>query len=67
MDGKLTHLKLQIAEKLDEILAMFKPGRKISLFVRTPGEPEQDLMITDEKDDGEIVAMIHRSRKRKTI
>lgn len=50
-----------IADHMDEILALFKPGAKITVLVRAPGYPERDLCMTSDELP-EVAAMIERRR-----
>lgn len=47
---------------MSEILSCFKPGRKITVLVRTPGDPEADVCLSDD-DMAEVVAMAERRLK----
>lgn len=53
----------EIAEHLDEIRLLFKPGVKITVLVRTPDYPDRDFMLSDD-DLGEVSAMVGRSAGR---
>jgi hypothetical protein len=48
-----------VSEYMDDIKRLFKPGVKIAVLVRTPGYPERDFMMTDDKIE-ELAAMIER-------
>jgi hypothetical protein len=48
-----------VAGHLDDIKALFKPGIKIAVMVRTPGAPDRDFIMTDDTD-AELIAMINR-------
>lgn len=48
-----------VQDSMDEILAKFKPGARISVLVRTPGKPTADFCMTDD-DLEEVIAMVRR-------
>lgn len=54
------------AEYLDRIARLFKPGKKLTLLVRSPGLPDRDFMLTDDNID-EAIAMLERSKQRKDV
>ena len=47
----------RVQENVDDILALFKPGAKITVVVRHPGYPERDFMMTGDTIDGAIEAL----------
>lgn len=49
----------QVGAHMDKILKLFKPGKKITVLVRSPGFPEQDFCLTDD-EDAEVAAMVAR-------
>lgn len=55
----LDELRDEVAGHMDEIVALFKPGVKITVVVRTPGFPDRDMLMTDD-DLAEVRAMIER-------
>ena len=59
MDSKLQRVGEVVSDHMSAILDEFKPGAKITVLVRRPGEPEQDFMMTSD-DPGEAIAMIER-------
>lgn len=56
---RLKNTSEAVADRMSEILGFFKPGAKITLLVRRPGEPEQDFCLTND-DLTEVTAMIAR-------
>lgn len=54
-----------VAEHMDEILKLFKPGKKITVLVRTPDDPEgrYDFMMGDD-DPQELLNMLARCKAR---
>lgn len=59
MSAKLETARANVAEHMDSILRIFKPGAKITVMVRRPGQPEQDFLMTDD-DLAEAVKLIGR-------
>ena len=57
--SQLAETSQSIAALMDEILSHFKPGRKITVLVRTPDNPDGDFCMTND-DLREIPAMIER-------
>jgi hypothetical protein len=57
----LQHASQRIAGLMDEIVACFKPGVKITVLVRTPDHPNRDFCMTDDNMD-EAIAMLHRRK-----
>ena len=53
----------RVQENVDDILACFKPGAKITVVVRHPGYPERDFVMTGDTLDGAIEAL-QRSKLR---
>ena len=60
---KLADVQERVSIHMDNILALFKPGAKVTVLVRRPDLPEQDFMMTSDTLP-EIVAMIERSKAR---
>lgn len=52
-----------IAGHLDKIEKCFKPGVKMTILVRRPGEPEQDFVMSNDTAEG-IVGILDRSLSR---
>lgn len=61
--ARLIEVRVQIAGYMDEMLTLFKPGAKITVLVRTPGNNEADLLLTNDSME-EIAAMVERSKAR---
>jgi len=45
----LARVKDEVAGHMDQILALWKPARKITVIVRSPGVPDQDFMMTNDE------------------
>jgi hypothetical protein len=58
-DDKLARATEHVSACMDDILTVFKPGSKITVMVRRPGEPTQDFMLTSD-DPLEVRAMLDR-------
>ena len=58
----LEETQAYVADKMDEILSCFKPGRKITVLVRTPDEPTQDFLMTSDDPDQVIAALERRKQ-----
>jgi hypothetical protein len=56
----------RIASMLNEIAVFFKPGIKITFLARVTGNPEGDMLISND-DLGEIRAALQRSETREAI
>lgn len=61
MSTKLEIAQVNVADHMDSILRVFKPGAKITVIVRRPGQPEQDFLMTDD-DLEEVSRLIERRR-----
>lgn len=48
-DDALARATEHVSACTDDILSVFKPGSKITVMVRRPGEPTQDFMLTSEE------------------
>lgn len=61
-DGMLAEASRAIAAHMDAIVALFKPGVKITVVVRTPSHPDgsRDLVMTDDIIDEAVAAMLRR-------
>lgn len=46
---------------MDDMLAHFKPGAKITVIVRRPGKPEADFLMTSD-DLPEVAELIDRRK-----
>jgi hypothetical protein len=47
-DDKLARAQEHVAACMDDILRAFKPGVKITVLVRVPGEPTRDFLMTSD-------------------
>lgn len=59
MSDKLHQAAAEVSSHMDQILRLFKPGRKITVIVRTPGNGEADFLMTDDDLD-EVVGLVQR-------
>lgn len=59
MDDRLQRTSEIVADRMDEIVACFKPCVKITVFVRTPDYPERDFCMTSDEMN-EVIAMAER-------
>lgn len=52
----------RVADHMDKILGYFKPGRKITVLVRSPEHPDgsQDFVLTNDTLDETIAALTIR-------
>jgi hypothetical protein len=57
----LLALEMGLAEALDRIKAMFKPGAKVTVVVRNPGYGDAGVVIGDDDLD-EVIAEIERRK-----
>ena len=55
-------LQFETQDAMNRILAHFKPGRKITILVRSPGEPTQDFCMTNDEME-EVAELVERRRK----
>lgn len=46
---------------------IFKPGTRLTLIARTPGNPDADCLVTIETNLDELTALIERSKAREPI
>lgn len=66
MDSDLVYVRDQVAERMDEILTFFKKPAKITIIVRRPGLPDQDLCMTDDEPQEIIDLMLRRKKEAAT-
>lgn len=62
MSQLLREVQHDVARHMDEILTHFKPGAKITLIVRTPGNDRADFCMTDDAID-DVVALLARRKE----
>lgn len=60
----LENTRVFVSARMNEILSKFKPGTKITVLVRTPGNDEADFVLSDEESFEPVEAMIERTKKR---
>jgi hypothetical protein len=65
----MSTITAQLQERLAGILArhvepVFKPGTKLTIIARTPGNDEADVLVTSERDLSELQALLTRSASR---
>lgn len=61
MSDLLQRAAERVQASMDEILANFKPGAKITVLVRTPDKPTADFCMTSDDLD-EVIAMVQRRK-----
>lgn len=59
MNTRLHDVQTFAAEKLNEIAVCFKPGAKLTLLVRTPGNDNADFCLSND-DLAEAIKALHR-------
>jgi hypothetical protein len=59
----LAEVQDEVAAHMDNMLWLFMPGVKISVFVRTPNESTLDFVMTSEPDLHELTKMIERRER----
>ncbi len=64
----MSDVNVRLNQRLGEILArhvapIFKPGTRLALIARTPGNDEADVLVTDD-DLASLAALIGRSKSR---
>lgn len=59
----LQRVREQCSEYLSRIERLFKPGARLTLIVRRPGDAEQDFMLSSD-DLHEAIAVLERSKMR---
>ena len=57
----LEDLQLDCQDCMDRILGHFKPGRKITVLVRSPDQPTADFCMTND-DLAAVAEMVERRR-----
>lgn len=62
MNADLLRTVGRVEAHMDDILALFKPGAKVTVLVRTPGKPRADFCLTSD-DLSEVAAMIQRRQE----
>lgn len=58
----LSAVQRSVAERMQQITDLFKPGAKITVLVRYPDLPDRDFMMTDD-EPAEAIKMIERRLK----
>jgi hypothetical protein len=61
MSLHLQQVMEEVQDRMDAIVAYFKPGAKITVLVRHPGKPTADFCLTDDDLD-EVAAMVQRRK-----
>lgn len=61
MSTKLENVQEMVAGCMDQMVANFKPGAKITVLIRVPGKDEADFLMTSDDLD-EVVAAIQRRK-----
>ena len=55
-----------VADYMDAIKKVFKPGRRITVIVRSP-DPAQDFIMSDDLIDEAVAALLRRKHDRNTV
>ena len=61
MSDSLKALQFECQDAMDRIIKHFKPGRKITVVVRSPDNPTQDFVMTNDTMEG-AAEVIERRR-----
>ena len=61
MTDALQRTTERVQDSMDEILANFKAGAKITVLVRSPDNPNADFCMTSDNLD-EVIAMVRRRK-----
>jgi hypothetical protein len=61
MTDPLDRVRRRVNDYMIAISGLFRPGVKITVIVRSPGYPDRDFMMTDDKE-AEVLALIERRR-----
>lgn len=60
-------LNAQLGAILDRHVApIFKPGTRLAIIARTPGNDEADVLVTDD-DIASLAALLERSKAREAV
>lgn len=62
-DHAVRLIHARCTQHMEQIAELFKPGAKITLIVRQPGFPEQDVMLSDDTIEG-AAEVLERSKTR---
>ena len=62
MSRRLSEVQQIASAKLEEIAECFKPGAKLTLLVRTPGNDDADFLLTND-DLSEAIKALQRRTK----
>lgn len=62
---------MMLLEKLGAVLAarvapLFKPGTRLAIIARTPGNDLADVLVTDDNIDS-LIALLQRSKAREEV
>jgi len=60
MSADLQLTQAVVSGCMDNILACFKPGAKITVVVRRPGNDDADFLMTNEAELSQVKALIDR-------
>lgn len=61
MNNMKVHLMhAEVSAALERLSTLFKPGMKISFIARLPGNGEADVLIGDDHDADELIALVRR-------
>jgi hypothetical protein len=59
--GPLARVGDEISDHMDAIMQLFKPGAKITVIVRRPGQPGQDFIMSDDELEEAIACLRRRN------
>jgi hypothetical protein len=66
-DDIKSHLTAQLGTILERhVEPIFKPGTKLTVIARTPGNNEADVLVTND-DINELAALVARSKAREEV
>lgn len=58
--SKVQRMQQQVNDALWELSELFRPGAKLTFIVRFPGNDEADVLIGDDQEPEELVALVRR-------
>ena len=59
-DLKVHLMHAEVSAALERLSKLFKPGMRISFIARLPGNGEADVLIGDDHDADELIALVRR-------
>lgn len=61
--AKVALMRERLGRHMNQILALFVPGAKITVIIRPPGDVEREVLQTNDDLD-EVSAALERAKKR---